>query len=66
MTPIVEIVNLKKRYPPVAGAKEGQLAGSASLLAEKRNRIKVNSKELSELPVIGQLWRLAAARHRGR
>ncbi len=26
MTPIVEIVNLKKRYPPVVGAKEGQLA----------------------------------------
>ena len=39
MTPIVEIVNLKKRYPPVAGAKEGQLAVKGINLTIERGEI---------------------------
>ena len=39
MTPIVEIVNLKKRYPPVAGAKEGQLAVKGINLNIERGEI---------------------------
>src|SRR5260221_5221992 len=39
MTPLDEFVNLKKRYPPVAGAKEGQLAVKGINLNIERGEI---------------------------